>query len=398
VSGWPVAWFRKKTAWQKVRAATLRAVSPGLEAQFWVVDAVWADFQATVGDTAAFFDSLGAAYDGPIKTALGTYFGAESDVDANGQMMFVFAGLGSAGGAFPVGYFTAGDTFALDASPGCTGTASNHADVLYLTDPATFVSKGFTALDIRDVEYPGTMAHELQHNVNYNERCRVTRLASCSQGASEADWINEGLSMVSEDAAGYGLATTVTDSEFIRVGNYLRVYRDFSLTAWEGDPAGNYGGVHAFMRYWLDQRDPTFTRQVVTSGVFGNAGVEQVLGMPLASAQLRLANALLFSGETFSPLPALDFDAGTTWSPLHQKLKWVDTSGPTTVIRAGSYVDYTPLPKPAAGNFPPLRADGWGAYLTGTGSGGPATVTVRTTAPRKPHVLVVRFSGDLPRQ
>jgi hypothetical protein len=384
------------------RPATLRHVSG--QAQFWVTDETWAGFQATITDLPLFWSTVGGAYDAAIKPALGTYFGDESDVDANGQMIFLFGNLGSIGSAFPVGYFTPGDTLPLDTTASCSGATtrgSNHADALYLTDPATFTSKGFAAADIRDVEYPGTMAHELQHNVNYNERCVKSRvLPGCAAFNAEDDWVNEGLSMVSEDAAGFGLATTLADSEFIRVGNYLRVYRDYSLTRWEGDPAGNYGGVHAFMRYWLDQQGPAFTKQVVTSGLYGRTGIEQVLGVPLETAMIRWANALVFSGESFSPLPEWDFASGpgVPWSPLHQTLKWVDRSGATAVLRDGAYVDYTPLPLPATETFPPLRADGWGLYLTGKGTGGTATVTVTTIAPFKPHVVLVRFAGTLPRQ
>jgi len=396
------AFFQLGTGGQEIvvrrRGATLRHVSG--QAQFWVTDEVWPAFQTAITDLPLFWSTVGGAYDGPIKSALGTYFGDESDIDANGQMMFVFASLGSVGNAFPVGYFTPGDTLTRDASANCTGSGSNHADALYLTDPATFTSKGFPADDIRDVEYPGTMAHELQHNVNYNERCVKSRvLPGCTQFNAEDDWVNEGLSMVSEDAAGFGLATTLTTSEFRRVGNYLRVYRDYSLTRWEGDPAGNYGGVHAFMRYWLDQQGPAFTKQVVSSGLFGRTGIEKVLGVPLETAMIRFANALVFSGETFSPLPAWDYASGpgVPWSPLHQVLKWDDRSGATPVVRDGAYVDYTPLPA-APASFLPLRADGWGLYLTGKGTGGTATVTVSTIAPFKPHVVLVRFTGTLPRQ
>ena len=386
----------------KRRPATLRAISPGGKAQFWVTDEVWQAFQDTVGlaNLAAFWNTLGTAYDGPIKTALGTYFGDESDIDANGQMIFVFANLGSIGNAFPVGYFTPGDTLAIDAA--CTRSASNHGDFLYLTDPATFTSKGFPLADITNVEYPGTMAHELQHNVNFNERCVKNRvMPGCSSFKAEDDWVNEGLSMVSEDAAGYGLSANPADSdaEFVRVGSYLREYRDFSLTQWEGDPTGNYGGSHAFMRYWLDQQGPAYTKQVVSSGLYGRTGIEKVLGLPLETAMIRWANALVFSGETFSPLPAWDFPAGTNWSPLHDRLLWVDTSG-GTAVRRSAFVDYTPLPAlpSQAASFPGLRTDGWGLYLTGKGTGATATVTVSTPAPLKPHVVLVRFAGTLPRR
>jgi hypothetical protein len=245
------------------------------------------------------------------------------------------------------------------------------------------------------------MAHELQHNVNYNVRCltAAVRAPGCASGRSDESWINEGLSMVSEDVAGYGLATTLTDNEFVRVGNYLRVHRDYALTLWEGgDPSGNYGGVHAFFRYWLDHQGATFTRELETSGLSGRTGVEAVLGLPLETAMIRWTNAMLFSGESFSPLPAWDYAAGTTWAPFHDVLKWVDRSVSPNVLRGPpTYVDYMPLPKPIGPAFPALRTDGWGAYMTGKGTNSTATVTITSTAAVKPHVVMVRFTGSLPR-
>jgi hypothetical protein len=225
-------------------------------------------------------------------------------------------------------------------------------------------------------------------------------MPGCSTSAgAEDDWVNEGLSMVSEDLAGYGLASTLSDSEFFRVGRYMRIYRDYSLTVWESSATGNYGGVHAFMRYWLDQQGPGFTKQVVSSGLYGRTGIEKVLGVPLETAMIRWTNAMVFSGETFSPLPAWDFPAGTNWAPLHDKMLWVDSSGGTPVAK-GAYVDYTPLPAlpSQAASFPALRTDGWGLYLTGKGTGATATITVTSAAINKPHVVLTRFTGTLPRK
>ena len=44
-----------------------------------------------------------------------------------------------------------------------------------------------------------------------------------------------------------------------------------------------------------------------------------------------------------------------------------------------------------------LRADGIAAFVSGAGQGGAAQLTIRSGANAKPHVVVVRLSGTLPR-
>jgi hypothetical protein len=268
------------------RTATLRHVTA--EAEFWVTDEAWNGNPSAVppvpsfpeaagGDAGAFLAALGSTYAGGVLPALGTYFGPESDEDGNGKMLFLFADLGGAyNGGFVVGYFDRPDVvYAPDTSAGCTGTGSNGADLLYLTDPATWLqnSASATAASLRDQSYPGVMAHELQHNVNFNVRC-LQRVCTASPG--EETWLNEGLSMVSEDVAGYGLNTPTGRTA---AGRYLsgwngESYQDYSLTYWEASAIGNYEGVHLFNRYWLDQVGPTYTWSLVHGTARGKDNFE----------------------------------------------------------------------------------------------------------------------------
>jgi hypothetical protein len=351
-------------------------------AAFYVTDAVWPSFEAVItGSRPDLWSVLGTAYEAAILPALGTYFGPESDVDGNGQMSFVFADLGRTGtGGFVVGYFDPTDVL-FAADPGCGGTGSNGADVLYLLDIATFNANAptrFTYDVIVDEEYPGTMAHELQHNVNFNVRCL---LGPCNP--TEETWLNEGLSMVSEDVAGFGLHAT---AERARVASYLGRFRDFSLTGWEADPVGNYGGVHAFMRYVLDQEGPGFTRALVNDSRSSIANFEAASGVPWEVAMARFATASLLSQEPVWPAdPAYDlfsYDGTAPWAPWHTQV---------------GYVNYIPLPQPQNPTTTTLRRNGWAAFVTGSGTGGPATLTVTSAATTKPHAVVVRFPGDLPR-
>lgn len=410
--------------------ATLRYVSAN--ALFYVTDAAWnAGVANVVAAQPTFFSSLASQYETRILPALTASFGTETDVDGNGKMIFLFADLGRTGsGGFTVGYFDGTDVVrAADTSAHCTGTGSNGADMLYLLDPCTFYKNGFRPpatscpatgvgtgnypySTILNEETPGTMAHELQHNVMFSARCWPITRSSCSgiDDPTRDLWLNEGLSMVSEDFAGYGLHTL---SERERMGGYLNCartngslcYQDVSLTQWPtggapGDAVGHYGGAHAFLRWLADQADQgraleasgsALTKALVGSTQLSRPAVAAALGVPFEEAFARFATAALFSGETpmftaypASPVPGMSFAPVPDWSPFH-----ADVGRPR----------YTALPRPGdptAAFVTSLRADGWGAYVTGLGTGGAATVTVSSSAGVKPRVAVVRFKGSLP--
>jgi hypothetical protein len=238
-------------------------VKPGIDA------AVAARTPVAPAGQVPFWGELGAAYEGNILPALNTYFGPESDVDGNGKVIFLLADLGKVGSDFAVGYFWPGDlVLPLATASSCPGNAAgNRADMLYLIDPGSFTAnwaaKGSYAyvLDlILSGDYPGVMAHELQHDVNFNTRCPIG--AAC--GVEEELWLDEGLSMLSETVSGYGLHTPTGRAN---VRNYQgRIsptsppyYQGYGMTVWpvaSGDPYGNYAGVQAFMQYLLDHATP----------------------------------------------------------------------------------------------------------------------------------------------
>jgi len=434
--------------------ATLRYTTP--HAEFWVLDAAWPSFQSAITNPANWssgvarttdqvFASLGTAYESKILSALQTYFGPESDVDGNTKMIFLFADLmGGAGtNGTVVGYFDPTDVYyPRDVTSACASGSSfgsNGADMLYLIDPTTFHAAGFSLDTIVDEEWPGTMAHELQHNVNFNVRClQQGKGASCVQapptcaaeipaGATssqmrqqENTWINEGLSMVSEDVAGFGAATP---SERSRLRQYLASYPAWSLTCWESDPIGNYGGAHAYMRYWLDQIGPGFTMAMENPALHGKANVASATGVSFEQGFARFAAASLVSNEdtavygsgvlsspgTISSLASglsdSQFSYGAflpggalasqqpVWAPWHHYTRsCTPASGPPLTRTFAANATYTPVASTAGVT---LRQDGWATFVT-RGTGGPATVSVTPSSGGKPHVALVRYTGALP--
>lgn len=424
------------------RPAKLRHVSAGGSALFYVTDDVWTGFQRVLAARPDLWATLDSYLEGTIDAArnptgarrilpaLHEAFGVESDVDGNGQLVFLFADLGAdpGSGGFVVGYFDGTDVVrTADATDGCTGGGSNGADMLYLLDPCTFYLKGFTVppsscpvtgngsgqftyATVIDSQIPGTMAHELQHNVIFNTRCLVSSLPSCSgiDKPLQDLWLNEGLAMTAEDVAGFGLHDA---GERSRVGAYLdcrqgpsSCYQGVSLTAWPtdgtGDPNGHYGGAHAFVRWHADQAAAgraaaasasALTRALVASPLAARQAVAAASGLSFEEGYARFATAAMVSGEDalfasypVRPAPDFSFAAGVPWSPLR-----------TTVGK----VRYTALPRPGDPTAPfptSLMGDGWGAYVTAKGTGADVTLTLGSTAGVKPRAVVMRLRGNLP--
>jgi hypothetical protein len=99
--------------------------------------------------------------------------------------------------------------------------------------------------------------------------------------------------------------------------------------------------------------------------------LEATLGLPLPMAMAEWATALLLSNEPGSPYSF----SGSAWSPLHDRLRYLDTRAPGIVT---------------------LRQDGIAAVMSGTGLGGPARVVVRSREENAPYVVVVRTSATIP--
>src|SRR3989449_10026764 len=109
-----------------------------------------------------------------------------------------------------------------------------------------------SAADLFATVYPATLAHELQHLLNFAHRC-VQR--PCE--GPEETWINEALSKVAEDLAGYGWNVAGGRAEGAAYlghpGAELRGYDGRSLTRWEGDPIGSYPGAPSVPRLFTDR-------------------------------------------------------------------------------------------------------------------------------------------------
>lgn len=328
-------------------------------------------------------DDLGA-YEGPDLQALAqsfeervwspvtATFGTPTDVDGNGKLVVLLTHeLGAhLNGGWLIGYFGNADLVrGRDDSPACSGNGSNHGEIVYLNDPRNGAENGYARADLFSSVYPATLAHEMQHLINFARRCV---LRSCD--GPEAVWINEALSKVAEDVAGYGWNGPGGRAEGAAylghgVGD-LRGYDGRSLTRWEGDPIGNYQGAHSFLRLFTDRLGGDLPARL-GAGPGGVTGLEAVLGLPMPLAMAEWATALLLSNEDGAPYSF----SGTAWSPLHDRLRHLETRTPGAQS---------------------LRADGIAAVMSGPGLDGPARVVVRSGEENPPYVVVVRTNASLP--
>ena len=311
-------------------------------------------------------DALVQAYEARVWPSDTAAFGAPTDVDQNGRILVLLTHeLGAhLNGGWLIGYFGNGDLLrARDDSSDCSSGGSNHGEIVYLNDVKNGAANGYSAQELSGTVYPATLAHEIQHLLNLGHRCVERR---CEGG--ETTWINEALSKVAEDLAGYGWNGALGRSEgaaYLSLSDGdLRGYDGRSLTRWEGDPIGNYQGAHSFLRFFADRLGPQLA-STVEAGAGGRDGLEDALGRPLSRAMAEWATALLVSNE---PGAAFSY-SGEAWSPLHQRLRRLETRAPGKVS---------------------LRTDGIAAFLSGAGQNGSAQVTVSSDEQTPPSVVVVR--------
>jgi hypothetical protein len=315
---------------------------------------------------------LAQAFEERVWPAIAGTFGPSSDVDGNGKLLVLLTHeLGAhLNGGWLIGYFGNADLVrARDDSPDCSKGGSNHGEIVYLNDPRNGAANGYAAGDLFASVYPATLAHELQHLLNFGRRC----LARACDGPEET-WINEALSKVAEDLAGFGWNSAGGRAEgaayLRRADGGLRGYDGRSLTHWEGDPIGNYQGVHSFLRLFTDRLGTDLAGRVA-SGPGGVTGLESALGLPMPFAMAQWATALLLSNEPDAPYSF----SGPAWSPLHDRLRHLDTRAPGPLT---------------------VRRDGIAAVMSGPGLGGAARVTVRKGGEAPPYVVVTRASAALP--
>lgn len=175
---------------------------------------------------------LGQEFDQKIHPSVTQNFANESDVDGNGKVHILCFDIqdGFTGyGGYIAGYFYGGDLFDVEGS--------NRSEIFYID---TYPSMGMGTIKNVDAAY-GTLAHEFQHMVNFNQNVFV-------EGGLPMDtWLNEGLSMAAEQVYSGKMLTDRIDY----YNSSSSITNGHSLLHWDddGDTLSNYSLSYLFGQY-----------------------------------------------------------------------------------------------------------------------------------------------------
>lgn len=158
-------------------------------------------------------------------------------------------------------------------------------------------------------------AHELQHLINF-----VNHAILAQNGGFEETWINEGLSMLSQDFAVRALFPNVpldVRDAMVRGSRYLVSPQSYSLTSFTGLSSAGvltyncstcYGLEWLFQRYLYDRfGQDAYAQGMERSGVIGFANLQSVTGQNYKSLMGDFAIALASSNTGLTSDPRFNF-------------------------------------------------------------------------------------------
>ncbi|MFA4858291.1 MAG: hypothetical protein WC901_07650 [Candidatus Margulisiibacteriota bacterium] len=192
-------------------------------------------------------------FDNNVYDKMHTYFGEEPNpgIDNDAKITLLFLDLGSS----LYGYF--------DSLQEYSTTNSNQREMLFLNGTSQYLALPVMA---------PTMMHEFQHMVNFNNKTLI-------QGVTEDTWLNEGLSVYSEQVAGYGLPAADYFC-YSKVYTYENATNTSPLTIW--GPSYGYGSSYLFVLYLAERYGAAAIRTLETNNQTGTANVENASGRTFA--------------------------------------------------------------------------------------------------------------------
>ncbi|MFC1770638.1 hypothetical protein ACFLZV_02010 [Candidatus Margulisiibacteriota bacterium] len=201
------------------------------------------------------WNSLGQTIDNSIITSVINTFGQPTDIDNNSQIVIVFYELSDPS---ICGYFYSGDLYSTTSIP-----ESNEMEVIYINllcdddGPSGQLSRQ-------------TIAHELQHCINYSSRVITNSLP-------EMDiWLDEGLAMSAEHVMlGQVVEEVIT---YMKIDQNNLIRNGFPLCVWTGD-LENYTLSYLFMSYCRIQADngSGVFKEVIENQYGDYKGIESIM-------------------------------------------------------------------------------------------------------------------------
>jgi hypothetical protein len=235
--------------------------------------------------------TFGELFDRTLYDLDARAFGRESDIDANGRVIFLLTpvvnALTSASECSTSGFIT-GFHFGLDLLPNQVN--SNRGEIFYALVPDVGGTRSceHTKADVERV-VPATFVHEFQHMISFGQHVLARG------GASEALWLNEGLSHIAEELAGKTyeakfpppLGRTDPNQLFPdsaqgyltpnmrNAQSFLQRPGTSSITALTGGGTlAERGGSWLFLRWLGDQKGESIYGRLVQTGRTGVANIE----------------------------------------------------------------------------------------------------------------------------
>jgi hypothetical protein len=227
-------------------------------------------------------------------------FGSESDIDANGRVIFLFTpvvnALTSSSECSTRGFIT-GFQYGLDLLP--TQQNSNRGEIFYALVPDVGGTRSceHTKADVERL-VPATFVHEFQHMISFSQHVLARG------GASETVWLNEGLSHMAEELAGktyeakFPPPSGRTDANQLfpdsaqgyltpnmrNAQSFLQRPGSTSVTALTGSGTlAERGAAWLFLRWLGDQKGESIYGRLVQTSRTGVANVEDKANETFAS-------------------------------------------------------------------------------------------------------------------
>ena len=252
-------------------------------------------------------DKLSIEFENNIYDTVKSYFGREplesgySVLSANGEKVNILitplTGIG--------GYFSSSDLYSQD-----NNSNSNERKIIYINH---YQEAG---TDERFLDYQtGTLAHEFQHMIFYNEK--IKNKDSYINGT----WINEGFSQLAEDLTGFGYEQGVAN----KLTKFLNNPENTSLLYW-GQSGKDYNISYLFARYLYDRFDAQLIKKIHTTNSDYKTAIEEYTGLKFKNLFEDFAIALWVndSGTKYG------FDSITFPKPNTEKISigdsWTDKS------------------------------------------------------------------------
>ena len=257
----------------------------------------------------------------------------------NGMHIVFIVNQGNLGAGLG-GYFTSINHFTQGFANCFTGQPkSNEASMIYLGfDPMSPLSYNLSEDIVR-----GT-SHEFQHLINF-----VNKVVLARNPVSEDRWINEGLSMLSQDYAVNRMFPSVPLDVSDALGHaaqFMQQPQRYNLTGFTGadssglftyNCSGCYGLSYLYQRYLADRfGGDAYLRAMESSTTTSVAGIQAITGVAPSQTIADFAVALVQSGS------GLTADSRYNFKNFNPYGKYTDQFGLTTTLQGPGVLTAAP--------------------------------------------------------